>query len=210
MTRQELETHYWRAGSSGKNNPEARTAGVVGTFGIGAMANFGTAAKLEVMTESARTGERTLEPRRARDPLCDRRLHRCHPPKVHCQPGDDGHGLYVRRREGERRRGGKLHPWLRPISHRHCHREREAGQSSAHRKGSASFSPGRGKVLPCVPPSPFAAGRYHPFNIEVGRSVGTAGLAPWQERLNRRRSYPQAGGSPDPDLSELIRVAARA
>lgn len=59
MTRDDLINHYWRAGSSGKNTPEARAAGVVGTFGIGAMANFGIADALEVATESAVTGERT-------------------------------------------------------------------------------------------------------------------------------------------------------
>ncbi len=50
MTREDLVNHYWRAGSSGKNNPEARAAGVVGTFGIGAMANFGIASTLTVVT----------------------------------------------------------------------------------------------------------------------------------------------------------------
>src|SRR4051794_983188 len=60
MTWEQLDQNYWKAGSSGKNNDEARAAGVVGTFGIGAMANFGTAGKLEVVSESARTGERTL------------------------------------------------------------------------------------------------------------------------------------------------------
>ncbi len=60
MTRGELEQNYWRAGSSGKNTPEARAAGVVGTFGIGAMANFGSASELGVVTESAKNGERTL------------------------------------------------------------------------------------------------------------------------------------------------------
>ncbi|MEI8354629.1 MAG: ATP-binding protein [Deltaproteobacteria bacterium] len=59
MTPQDLKTHYWQAGSSSKNTPEARAAGVVGTFGIGAMANFGIAEELEVITESATTGERT-------------------------------------------------------------------------------------------------------------------------------------------------------
>ncbi len=60
MTAQEIETNYWYAGRSGKNTDEARAAGVVGTFGIGAMANFGVADALEVVSESARTGERTL------------------------------------------------------------------------------------------------------------------------------------------------------
>jgi len=59
MTPADLKEHYWRAGASGKNNPEARAAGVVGTFGIGAMANFGIAEDLLVETESAITGERT-------------------------------------------------------------------------------------------------------------------------------------------------------
>ena len=59
MTKDDLIQHYWRAGASGKNNPEARAAGVIGTFGIGAMANFGVATDLIVETESALTGERT-------------------------------------------------------------------------------------------------------------------------------------------------------
>lgn len=60
MTADDLRDHYWRAGSSSKNTPEARRAGVVGTFGIGAMANFGIAERLSVETESAITGERTF------------------------------------------------------------------------------------------------------------------------------------------------------
>ncbi len=59
MSSEELRRNFWRAGASGKNTPEARAAGVVGTFGIGAMANFGIASMLEVTTESALTGERT-------------------------------------------------------------------------------------------------------------------------------------------------------
>lgn len=60
MSLAELQKHFWTAGSSSKNTPEARAAGVVGTFGIGAMANFGIATSLTVVTESARTGERTV------------------------------------------------------------------------------------------------------------------------------------------------------
>jgi molecular chaperone HtpG len=60
MTKDDLANHYWKAGSSSKNNEAARAAGVVGTFGIGAMANFGIAHMLVVETESAITGERTL------------------------------------------------------------------------------------------------------------------------------------------------------
>ena len=59
MTPADLRNHYWHAGSSGKNSSEARAAGVVGTFGIGAMSNFGIASALELETESALTGERT-------------------------------------------------------------------------------------------------------------------------------------------------------
>lgn len=60
MTPDDLRNHYWNAGSSSKNNEAARAAGVVGTFGIGAMANFGIADVLTVETESAITGERTI------------------------------------------------------------------------------------------------------------------------------------------------------
>ena len=60
MSPGELQEHYWTAGSSSKNNEEARAAGVVGTFGIGAMANFGIAERLVVETESAATGQRTI------------------------------------------------------------------------------------------------------------------------------------------------------
>lgn len=59
MTVSDLREHYWRAGSSGKNTPEAKSAGVVGTFGIGAMANFGIASELEIVTESAISGVRS-------------------------------------------------------------------------------------------------------------------------------------------------------
>lgn len=50
MTLDVVENNYWKAGASGKNNEDARKAGVVGTFGIGAMANFGVCEKLEVRT----------------------------------------------------------------------------------------------------------------------------------------------------------------
>ena len=60
MTPDDLQHHYWTAGSSSKNNDAARAAGVVGTFGIGAMANFGIADRLIVETESAVSGERTI------------------------------------------------------------------------------------------------------------------------------------------------------
>lgn len=58
MSERELRDNFWKAGSSSKNTPEAQAAGVVGTFGIGAMANFGIASALTVETESSATGER--------------------------------------------------------------------------------------------------------------------------------------------------------
>ena len=59
MTYSQVKGNFWRAGSSSKNTAEARAAGVVGTFGIGAMANFGIASRLRVVTESAVNDERT-------------------------------------------------------------------------------------------------------------------------------------------------------
>ncbi|MDE2370836.1 MAG: ATP-binding protein [Burkholderiales bacterium] len=50
MSEQVLRDNFWRAGSSGKNNDAARAAGVIGTFGIGAMANFGVCERLQVDT----------------------------------------------------------------------------------------------------------------------------------------------------------------
>jgi molecular chaperone HtpG len=60
MTPDDLRSHFWKAGSSSKNTNEARAAGVVGTFGIGAMANFGIADELSIETESATSLERTV------------------------------------------------------------------------------------------------------------------------------------------------------
>lgn len=48
MSEAVLRENFWRAGSSGKNNDAARAAGVIGTFGIGAMANFGVCDRLQV------------------------------------------------------------------------------------------------------------------------------------------------------------------
>ena len=60
MSRDDLRNHFWRAGASSKNTDDARAAGVVGTFGIGAMANFGIAEKLIVETECTHTSERSV------------------------------------------------------------------------------------------------------------------------------------------------------
>lgn len=52
MTETVLRENFWKAGSSGKHSTEARAAGVVGTFGIGAMANFGVCTQLSIETKS--------------------------------------------------------------------------------------------------------------------------------------------------------------
>ena len=52
MNSESLKNNFWTAGSSGKNNNDARAAGVVGTFGIGAMANFGVCSELKVITRA--------------------------------------------------------------------------------------------------------------------------------------------------------------
>lgn len=50
-----LQNNFWKAGSSGKNNELAKKAGVVGTFGIGAMANFGVANQIKVTSRKLGT-----------------------------------------------------------------------------------------------------------------------------------------------------------
>lgn len=50
MTKEILENNYWTAGNSSKNTEEAQKAGVVGHFGIGALANFGICSRLELST----------------------------------------------------------------------------------------------------------------------------------------------------------------
>ena len=58
MSVEQLAHNFWTAGSSGKNTDEARAAGVVGTFGIGGLANFGMCKTLTVITETI-AGQRT-------------------------------------------------------------------------------------------------------------------------------------------------------
>lgn len=50
MSQEDLASFYWSIGKSGKHTTEAKAAGVVGTFGIGGMANFGVCSRLEVVT----------------------------------------------------------------------------------------------------------------------------------------------------------------
>lgn len=60
MDEQGLQENYWTAGHSGKNNDASRKAGVVGHFGIGALANFGVCSRLEVNTMRMGTNTRFL------------------------------------------------------------------------------------------------------------------------------------------------------
>lgn len=50
MTEDVLKNNFWKAGSSGKKSELAQRSGVIGTFGIGAMANFGVCSALRVET----------------------------------------------------------------------------------------------------------------------------------------------------------------
>ena len=59
MTRDDLANFFWSIGKSGKHTLEAKSAGVVGTFGIGGMANFGVCSRLEVMTKT-RSADRAI------------------------------------------------------------------------------------------------------------------------------------------------------
>ncbi|MCM4168056.1 Chaperone protein HtpG [Arenibacter antarcticus] len=60
MNKDVVSNNFWKAGSSGKNNEIAQKAGVVGTFGIGAMANFGVCKSIKVITHYAQ-GNETIE-----------------------------------------------------------------------------------------------------------------------------------------------------
>ena len=59
MTREDLSNLFWSIGKSGKHTLEAKSAGVVGTFGIGGMANFGVCSRLEVTTKT-RSADRAI------------------------------------------------------------------------------------------------------------------------------------------------------
>jgi len=63
-----VSNNFWKAGASGKNTELARKAGVVGTFGIGAMANFGVCKSLKVITHYYQGGQ-TIETYAERESL---------------------------------------------------------------------------------------------------------------------------------------------
>jgi len=56
MTDEVLRNNFWKAGSSGKKSDLALRSGVIGTFGIGAMANFGVCTALRVETRHIDSG----------------------------------------------------------------------------------------------------------------------------------------------------------
>lgn len=60
MSEDVIKNNYWNAGSSGKKTELAMLAGVVGTFGIGGMANFGVCSEIIIETESIETKERIM------------------------------------------------------------------------------------------------------------------------------------------------------
>lgn len=68
MTEDVLRRNFWKAGSSGKRGDLAMRAGVIGTFGIGAMANFGVCTSLRVETRAVGSDE-TLISSAERDAL---------------------------------------------------------------------------------------------------------------------------------------------
>ena len=56
MNEDVLKNNFWKAGSSGKKSDLAQRSGVIGTFGIGAMANFGVCTSLSVETRHIESG----------------------------------------------------------------------------------------------------------------------------------------------------------
>ncbi|MCT9000243.1 ATP-binding protein [Chelativorans intermedius] len=68
MTEDVLKNNFWKAGSSGKKSELAQRSGVIGTFGIGAMANFGVCTALRVETRHIES-ELTLVSSAKRDDL---------------------------------------------------------------------------------------------------------------------------------------------
>ncbi len=68
MDEEVFQNNFWKAGSSGKNNEIAKKAGVVGTFGIGAMANFGVANMIKVTSRKSGSNF-TIETSAARENL---------------------------------------------------------------------------------------------------------------------------------------------
>ena len=67
MTDEVLKNNFWKAGSSGKKSELAQRSGVIGTFGIGAMANFGVCTALQVETRHIDSGVTLISSARRAD-----------------------------------------------------------------------------------------------------------------------------------------------
>lgn len=67
MTEQVLRENFWKAGSSGKRSELAQKSGVIGTFGIGALANFGVCTSLRVETRHIDATETLISGARRED-----------------------------------------------------------------------------------------------------------------------------------------------
>jgi molecular chaperone HtpG len=67
MTEDVLKNNFWKAGSSGKKSELAQRSGVIGTFGIGAMANFGVCAALRIETRHIDSGVTLVSSARRED-----------------------------------------------------------------------------------------------------------------------------------------------
>ena len=67
MTDDVLKNNFWKAGSSGKKSELAQRSGVIGTFGIGAMANFGVCSALRVETRHVDSGVTLVSSARRED-----------------------------------------------------------------------------------------------------------------------------------------------
>ena len=106
MTEEVLKNNFWKAGSSGKKSELAQRSGVIGTFGIGAMANFGVCEALRVETRHIESATTLISSARRED------LPHC--PGVHRARTLD---CRSRRGNAHHRRTGRLVP------HRCCVRE---------------------------------------------------------------------------------------
>ncbi|WP_238258879.1 ATP-binding protein, partial [Methylorubrum podarium] len=67
MTEDVLRQNFWKAGSSGKRSELAQKSGVIGTFGIGALANFGVCTSLKVETRHIDAAETLVSGARRED-----------------------------------------------------------------------------------------------------------------------------------------------
>jgi molecular chaperone HtpG len=67
MTDEVLKDNFWKAGSSGKKSELAQRSGVIGTFGIGAMANFGVCTALRVETRNIESAVTLVSSARRKD-----------------------------------------------------------------------------------------------------------------------------------------------